>query len=124
MTAPDVWLPLSLAPLVHANDSWLRDRDNQRIRIFGRLAPGVSAGQAQAEMTLLTDRLRPLHDPRGPSAHRDGHCLARTPVAASAHVLPGDPIRRSGSAMSAAAMVLIVACANVGSLQGAGHGPA
>jgi macrolide transport system ATP-binding/permease protein len=117
MGAPDVWLPMSLAPLVHADDSWLRDRDNQRIRMFGRLAPGVSAEQAQAEMTLLTDRLRPLHDPRGPSA-----------TAATAIAWPGSPtplpltsypglILAIVFVMSAAAMVLIVACANVGSLQ-------
>jgi putative ABC transport system permease protein len=117
MGAPDVWLPMGLAPLVHADDSWLRDRDNQRIRIFGRLAPGVSAEQAQAEMTLLTDRLRPLHDPRGPSA-----------TAATAIAWPGSPtplpltsypglILAIVFVMSAAAMVLIVACANVGSLQ-------
>jgi predicted permease len=117
MGAPDVWLPLSLAPLVHANDAWLRDRDNQRIRLFGRLAPGVTAGQAQAEMTLLTDRLRPLHDPRGPSA-----------TTATAIASPGSPtplpltsypglVLAIGFVMSAAAMVLVVACANVGSLQ-------
>jgi predicted permease len=117
MSAPDIWLPLSLAPLVHANDSWLRDRDNQRIRIFGRLAPGVSAEQAQAEMTLLTDRLRPLHDPRGPSA-----------TSATAMAWPGSPtplpltsypglVLAVVFVMSAAAMVLVVACANVGSLQ-------
>jgi predicted permease len=117
MGAPDVWLPMSLGPLVHADDSWLRDRDTQRIRIFGRLAPGVSASQAQAEMTLLTDRLRPLHDPRGPSA-----------TAATAVAWPGSPtplpltsypglVLAIVFVMSAAAMVLIVACANVGSLQ-------
>jgi predicted permease len=117
MSAPDIWLPLSLAPLVHANDSWLRDRDTQRIRIFGRLAPGVRAEQAQAEMTLLTDRLRPLHDPRGPSA-----------TSATAMAWPGSPtplpltsypglVLAVVFVMSAAAMVLVVACANVGSLQ-------
>jgi predicted permease len=117
MGAPDVWLPMSLGPLVHADDSWLRDRDTQRMRIFGRLAPGVSAWQAQAEMTVLTDRLRPLHDPRGPSA-----------TAATAVAWPGSPtplpltsypglVLAIVFVMSAAAMVLVVACANVGSLQ-------
>jgi predicted permease len=117
MGAPDVWLPMSLAPLVHADDSWLRDRDTQRIRMFARLAPGVSAEQAQAEMTLLTDRLRPLHDPRGQFS-----------TTATAIAWPGSPtplpltsypglVLAIVFVMSAAAMVLIVACANVGSLQ-------
>jgi hypothetical protein len=33
---PDFWLPLSLEPLVHADDNWLRNRENQCCRLFGR----------------------------------------------------------------------------------------
>jgi hypothetical protein len=66
--APDFWLPLSLEPLVHADDNWLRDREKQRYRLFGRLAPGVSISQARAEANLMVDQLRTLHDPRSESA--------------------------------------------------------
>ena len=117
MSAPDIWLPLSLAPFVHADDTWLHDRDNQRIRLFARLAPGASAVQAQAEMSIVADRLRALHDPRGPSA-----------IPATAMIWRGSPTPLPLTSyrglvfaivfvMAAAAMVLVVACANVGSLQ-------
>ena len=117
VAVPDFWLPLSLEPLVHANGNWLRDRENQRLRLFARLAPGAGIGQAQAEMTSIADRLRALHDPHSESARP-----------ATALVWPGSPFPLplnlySGLRlailliMSAAAMVLVVACANVGSLQ-------
>lgn len=60
---PDFWLPLSLEPLVHPDANPLHDRENLRLRIFGRLAPGVDMRQAQAEITLLSSRIRSLHDP-------------------------------------------------------------
>jgi predicted permease len=117
MEAPDFWLPISLEPLVHADDHWLRDRENQRYRLFGRLAPGINISRARAEMTRLVDRLRTLHDPRSVSAKP-----------ATALVWPGSPLplplklyRGLTLAilliMFAAGMVLVVACANVGSLQ-------
>ena len=114
---PDFWLPLSLEPLVHADENWLRDRENQRYRLFGRLAPGVSIGQAQAETTVVADHLRSLHDSQSEAAKP-----------AIALVWPGSlfplPLRLYPGLiltilliMAAAGMVLIVACANVGSLQ-------
>ncbi len=117
VAAPDFWLPISLEPLVHADENWLRDRENQRYRLFARLAPGFSIRQAQAEMTTLVDHLRTLHDP---------HSEASKP--ATALVWPGSPFPRPLKAypglrlailliMAAAGMVLVVACANVASLQ-------
>jgi predicted permease len=117
VAVPDFWLPVSLEPLVHANDRWLLDRENERCRLFARLAPGVSMAEAQAEMTSITGQLRTLHDPHSESAK-----------AATALVWPGSPfplpLNQYGGLtlairliMAAAAMVLVVACANVGSLQ-------
>ena len=114
---PDFWLPVCLEPLVHADANWLRDRENQRWHLFGRLTPGVSIAQARAELTLVADRLRVLHDPRSESAKP-----------ATVLVWPGSPfplpLRLYPGLrftilliMAAAGMVLAVACANVGSLQ-------
>ncbi len=117
IAVPDFWFPLSLEPLVHADQNWLRDRENQFCRLFGRLAPGAGIAQAQAEMTLLAGRLRALHDPHSESARP-----------ATAIVWPGSPFPLPVNAyriltlavlfiMAAAGMVLLVACADVGSLQ-------
>ncbi len=115
--APAFWLPVSMEPLIHADDKWLRNRENQQYRLFGRLASGVSIGQAKAEMTPIADHLRTLHDPHSESAKP-----------AAVLVWPGSPfplpLKQYGGLtlailliMAAAGMVLAVACANVGSLQ-------
>jgi putative ABC transport system permease protein len=115
---PDFWLPLSLEPLLHPNGHLLRDRENQCCQLFARLAPGVGIDQAQAEMALLADQLSTLHDP-----HSDWGRPA------TAFVWPGSPFplplsRLSGGLkyavlliMVAVGMVLVVACANIASLQ-------
>ena len=66
--APDFWLPLSLEPLVHADEHWLRDRENRRYRLFGRLASGATISRAQAEMNILAGHLRTLHVAHSESA--------------------------------------------------------
>ena len=115
--APDFWLPLPLEPLVHPGNNWLLEREKICCRLFARLAAGASAREAQAEMSLVADHARSLHNP--------GSDLAQ-PV--SAMVWPGSPfpvpigqlheLRISVLfVMAAVGMVLVVACANVASLQ-------
>jgi predicted permease len=115
--APDFWLPLNLEPQIHPDDNWLRDRENTCLRIYARLGSGSTMGQAQAEMTVLGDHLRSLHDPRTE--------LAKP---ASALVWPGSPfplpLNQSQELsyvllliLMAVGMVLVIACANVASLQ-------
>jgi putative ABC transport system permease protein len=49
-TRAELWMPLAL-------DARRDDRDGRSLRLFARLAPGVSVGQAQQEMTRIAGRL-------------------------------------------------------------------
>jgi predicted permease len=114
IAVPNVWLPLSLHPLVHPGSSWLHDREEACCRVFGRLAPGVSMDVAQAETTLLASRLRALHNPDS-DLHRD----------VMAVISPGSPLPGINASlrltivliMAAAGLVLVIACANAAGLQ-------
>ena len=83
VAAPDFWFPLSLIPLIHPDGNWLRDRENQWLRPYARLAPGVGIAQAQAEMSAFANRIRTLHDP---------HSELSKPVVA--RLSPGSPFPR------------------------------
>jgi predicted permease len=118
LIVPNFWLPLSVEPLLHPDSHPLNDREGRCCRLFARLAPGISMEQAQAEMTVLTGHLRSLHDPQ-----------SELGKPATAFVWPGSPFpfpldRLSGDVwyavlliMLAVGMVLVIACANVASLQ-------
>ncbi|MPZ18273.1 MAG: FtsX-like permease family protein [Luteitalea sp.] len=114
VAVPNFWLPLSLYPLVHPDSSRLRDREDLCCRLFGRLAPGVSMSEAQAETTVLASHLRALHEPDS-ELRKD----------VSAVISPGSPLPGISASlrltivliMLAAGMVLIIACANAAGLQ-------
>lgn len=117
-TVPDFWLPISLEPEVHADSGWLSNRENAQYRLFGRRAQGVSVEQAQAEMTVLANRARTLHQRDPETAKHAAQALVwnGSPFPLPLRFYPG--LRLTAFLiMLAAAMVLLVACANVGSLQ-------
>jgi predicted permease len=115
--APDFWLPLCLEPLVHADSNWLRDRENQRFRLFARLIPGVSMSRAQAEVSIVANHLRSLHDPRSDAARPATVLLSRgSPFPLPLKMYRG-LILTILLIMSAAGMVLVIACANVACLE-------
>src|SRR5206468_1339781 len=73
------------------------DRDDDAYRLFGRLKPGVTVGQAQAQMTVLADQLRRTYPP-GSSKSK--------PV--SITMTPGSPLhlRPTGDVMTIVALVM------------------
>jgi predicted permease len=117
IAAPDFWFPLSLEPLVHVGSSWLQNRDGMRCRVFGRLAPGVTVNQAQAEMTQLAGQLSTFHDPQSASGKPPAALIfPASPFPLPMKLFPGFYLAII-LIMIAAGMVLVVACANVASLQ-------
>jgi predicted permease len=114
IAVPNFWLPLSLYPLIHPHTPRLRDREDLGCRVFGRLAPGMSMHEAQAETTLLASRLGALHEPD-----------SELQKPASAVISPGSPLPGIPGKlrltivliMAAAGLVLVIACANAAGLQ-------
>jgi predicted permease len=101
----EVVLPLPLG----ADAASIRTREDYNI--LGRLRPGVSVGQAQAEMDTLTARLRrdfpEVYPPNG------GLTFGVVPLQEQ---VVGDVRRPLGILAGAVGFVLLIACANVANL--------
>jgi predicted permease len=116
---PQLWLPLRLQPKVLPGSNWLHERPPDKVmwlHVFGRLRPGVTGSQAEAEANAifqaglqsfygaerrnesLDQRLRLQPGARGASASRDTLSSSLSILLASVGVL------------------LLVACANLANL--------
>ncbi|HTJ29384.1 MAG TPA: ABC transporter permease, partial [Acidobacteriaceae bacterium] len=112
---PDFWMPMSLTGLVSPETKTLTDREDKCCRLYGRLADGATANAAQAEMTALANQLGGLHDAH--SERRKPVTALVSPGSPFPHGLPGGLRFSIALIMVAVGMVLVIACANVASLQ-------
>jgi putative ABC transport system permease protein len=99
---PDLFLPLRI-------DLDNAMRDNVFLNLFGRLKPGVTMEQAQAQLDNITARLVGQYEIKQSvgwnNYYRDLHGAITAPVRASVLIL-----------MAAVVFVLLIACANVANL--------
>jgi predicted permease len=114
--APGMWLPLAMQPRIDRRPSLLGDPNVGWLRVIARLRPDVTANQAAAALDVVSARLRSEPNAAG---------RARWIGFAQVRLVPGDrglpdfreqyskPLRVLAAI---AALVLLVACANVSSL--------
>ena len=99
---PDIYTPVGQDPA-----GYLHNRAAHPVRAWGRLHPGATLAQAQAEFSLLGPRLAKQY----PGTNKD-----RTFVVAQARPEVGDVRSTLWLLLGAVALVLLIACANVASL--------
>lgn len=104
----DVWRPMAFSDAARA------DRSRNFLNVVGRLKPGVTLVQAQAEMTVIAERLAADYP-----AVNAGNRLQLLPLARSVQ----DPIqaRLTWFVVALAGLVLGIACVNLANLQFARH---
>jgi predicted permease len=105
-SAPDVWVPMGMQPAVLPGAD-LTSRSSYWLEVYGRLKPGVTRPQAQANLLVLSGQLAHSY----PNTNKDIEALAYP-----ATLIPG-PFRGFLSIITAALMavvglVLLIACAN------------
>src|SRR5215216_5128275 len=117
---PDFWLPLSFQPQIELRDSYLTNNQAYFLTIMGRLKPGVTMEQAQASVTLALQQF--LTEQAGSELDEERQKdIQNTYVTLAAGQGGLSGLRRNYSTplqmlMAIVGMVLLIACANVGSL--------
>ena len=108
---PDLWMPIIQQPYFVEGSHTLTDPGDSAVRMWGRLAPGVSVKTAGQELRALTDELRRQH----PKDIWDNEFIFISP---GGHMQVMQPEMYTVAAMVAVLTLLIlaVACANLGSL--------
>lgn len=108
---PDLWIPIPQQPYFVEGSHTLIDPGDSAVRMWGRLAPGVSAKAAAQELRTLTNELRREH----PKDIWDNEFISISP---GGHMQVMQPEMYQVAAMVAVLTLLILAvtCANLGSL--------
>jgi predicted permease len=108
---PDVWLPLAQQPYFIEGSKVLTDSSASSVRMWARLAPGVTAKMAEQELLALTNELRRQH----PKEIWDNEYIRSDP---GGHLQVMKPEMYQVATMVAVLTLLIlaVACANLGGL--------
>jgi predicted permease len=113
----DVWMPLPTAALAFTESldrATLTRFDDPRIggpRVFGRLAAGVTAAQAQAELDVLSRQFR-----RSAGMDAPGTILSDTRPIHSSSEATEQTLPVLGVMFVALCLVMLLACANVANL--------
>jgi len=110
--APDVWIPLASALAADDGPRWRDNKQGFGLHLVARLRPDVSAERAAAQAAVA---LRPAHQ---------ATFLSDLPASVQlGSVIPGRRLDRTDQGLTvatrllgAAAMVLLIACANVANL--------
>jgi predicted permease len=108
---PDLWIPMAQQPYFVTGSTLLTDPGAGSVRMWGRLAPGVTAKMAAEELKALTNELRRQH----PKVIWDNEYID---IHAGGHLQVMQPEMYQVAAMVAllTMLILAVACANLGGL--------
>src|SRR5579859_476347 len=100
-----MWIPLVQDPLF---GGWMKRPGGHWLRVVGRLKPGISFAQAQAEMDTISgqlNKLAPVND--------SGWTIRLTPLQ---QMIVGNVKSALLVLLGAVALVLLIACANIANL--------
>jgi len=108
----DVWIPLVMARQVWGFGGTLDDRSDFWLNVLGRLQPGIDARQAEGELNLLMQRIAEHY----PDTHQGPNQISldplwRSPFGANVYLYATLPLL-----LGLAALLLLLACANVANL--------
>jgi putative ABC transport system permease protein len=106
----DVYMPTSACPF-RSSSAMIDDRDGRMMEVFGRLKPGVSLAQANADLSTIAARLKASYPKSYPES------MGYSAITTALHEELTHQARPTLLVLLAAAgFVLLIACANVANL--------
>ncbi|HWA94319.1 MAG TPA: ABC transporter permease [Terracidiphilus sp.] len=108
---PDIWMPIAQQPYFIDGSKALTDWTSSTVRMWGRLAPGITKAQAEQEMRTLTNDIRRIH----PDAVWENEYLQISP-GGHLQIMQPEMLRVAVMVGILTLLILAVACANVGGL--------
>ncbi|HEU4629656.1 MAG TPA: ABC transporter permease [Gemmatimonadaceae bacterium] len=115
----DLWLPLTMQPVFAPNRPWLDERDVNWLLLVGRLKPGVTPAQAEAEFSTLAEQAITAQGVRAENLAPSLPGGLHVEVVSAARGLSSlrDVYDEAlVTLMAAVALVLLIVCANVANL--------
>jgi predicted permease len=118
---PDIFLPMMFASRVFEMPTWLPNPRNNWLRIMGRLKPGATPAQAQAELTVAyrqfhQDVIVPIADTDAARRRARETSIALEPGYTGLLEMGNTVKPTLYSLMGLVALVFLIACTNVASL--------
>jgi macrolide transport system ATP-binding/permease protein len=116
--SPDLWVPISMHQWVRpGGDFWFEERRALLLSVVGRLKPGVTISEAQAQMRTIAKQLEHAY----PDVNKERSIALMSLEAAKSQALGGpnnEDLARNVSLLlvAASASILLIACANVANL--------
>jgi macrolide transport system ATP-binding/permease protein len=107
--SPELWVPMMMQSNAMPGEDLLTNRNASRLRVLGRLKPGISGKQAEAELTVLAKQFADVKE-------REKVSVALT---AGSFLTPGelrDVLPVAILLIGAVSVVLLIACANIANL--------
>jgi len=108
----DFWAPMMMRTQLEGQDGWRTARGWNHLSVLGRLKPGVTVQQAEADLNLITESLAR----RYPDASKNKKVNVVPEIEGRYDELYGFLKLIAALALAVSALVLLVACANVANL--------
>ena len=109
---PELWMPIAQQPYFIQSSKVLSDWTDSSVRMWGRLAPGVTRNAAEQDLRALTGRLRKQH----PEAVWDSDEFIQSTPGGHTQVMQPEMYRVVAMVGVLTLLILAVACANLGGL--------
>ncbi len=108
----DFWVPLMMQTALGAYKEWPTNRGVSNLNLLGRLKPGVTMKQAEADLNLIAENLARLY----PNTNAESKIQVVPQVEGRFSDVSGFIKFTSVIALAVAVLVVLVACANVANL--------